>query len=301
MAQFAHRPLKHEPQSLLAWELVSPRLGDWRLDPKASDTAIGLGLQYVALDRERLYGAAGNGSFGLLRGYLADFAYGQRVSQRDFWRFHEILHNEFRAPNWLMPKGRASQPAPAAQDEFSLFGIVGLMRTVSARARNAVFEIFLDLARQANGGRDVSVFEIQTAISAELRKQVRIRCLSLSGSAAQTAPSTQEWVHRFVLWTGISPPMGVTLLVAPPMSLMSGESRDYQRSHPVRHRRDLLDWRAAPCDGQGRPSSRPSSARRPHLGRCERLRRAVGAGRGPLHRAGDRQVGTELRLVRQRT
>jgi hypothetical protein len=58
-----------------------------------------------------------------------------------------------------------------------------------------------------------SVFDLLTLVRDNLISKIEIRALTQFISilvAPELAPSTREWVHGFVLWTGISPPAQVS-------------------------------------------------------------------------------------------
>lgn len=107
----------------------------------------------------------------------------------------------------------------------------------------------------------VTAFDILGFVRSSLIAKVRIRTRRLNAftlSVPKSAPSTREWVHRFVLWTGISPPAQAsevdTIDVQTQKLIAEDKYRElFCRQEDRRHRA------RAPCS---RRSGRSSKARR---------------------------------------
>jgi hypothetical protein len=127
-----------------------------------------------------------------------------------------------------------------------------------------------------------SAFDIQNLVRDNLRAKLRVRTrllIALATSVREQAPSTHEWVHSFVLWTGISPPVEVS----------GSDVIDVhcaQKPRPVENYRDFLCRQKDRTGGARTRHSR--SSRRNCSTRRSQNRHFVGCrnfGRGAFRRA----------------
>ena len=291
-------------QGFYAWEIVSPRLNGWSLDYKASDTAIGLGLQYVAVNRERVYGAAGNAGFGILRRYLARWAYEGPSTQRNFWQFHELIHYYMGMPDWLEPiqQKRRKSLVPSTSDgiDFKANPYSAVVWAVSTRARDVIASSLLEIAYRIAGDEHVTLEDVQASLTNQIRQLATMKAALVVALHLMEAPSTATWVHNFMLWTGKSPPVAMLQFNNSHMATNVGDIGENPRSYSARHRRGHLDGRATSFDGQSNLSSRVSSPRRELPGGRHRLLDRGRSGQRTPACARHRQVGHLIPNVRQR-
>jgi len=169
---------------------------------------------------------------------------------------------------------------------------------LSAKARRAIVEAFE--ARFGEMLDQVSLADLGAFLSQAIRRKNVLRLHLGYRRTEHAVPSTEFWVHCFVLWTGVSPPVVVTPTLPLTPIRTGGHNVPYFRFQSSRHCRGHLGRRACAQDGQGRPLHHQSPARRARSGRYQRLCRADQHGRPP-YRSGLWQVGHQLRLDRRRS
>jgi hypothetical protein len=207
-----------------------------------------------------------------VRELIAILAGDGELSQRTFWRFYKDVQGG-RQPDVRIMDGHKRLTAIEAKAHRNrvAHGVEQAEAYVSAKDRTKILSA-LEMLCLSNSGDEVSLAELQEVLATAVAEHIVIRIRFKGTFSASGVPSTQAWVHGFVLWTGISPPVVVKQLFVPlTTDDVLGESRVNFRYCSVRHRRGYLDGRAFRSDGQGRPSHRSSFARRPHPGRREHL------------------------------
>lgn len=263
----------------------------------ACGTSIARVLEAAANTEQKLREAA---KVKTVRDLLSEFDGNYRaVSQKRFWDFFEAL-NEDRGARLFFVDGQhrysaLKELAHLEIEEREWSFIAGML---SARAR-------ADILRQFDARFGTSIDQVALAdLSEFLTDKVKSKVIlsvrigyCLSNAAV---PSTEYWVHCFLLWTGVSPPVFVTRTFPLTKHRTGGQDVPYFRSQSARHRRGYLDGRASADDGKGRPLRCSSPARRAQSGRHWCFRRAEQLGRPP-GRSGIRQVGHQFRLDRCRS
>lgn len=291
-------------QGFYAWEVVSPRLNGWSLNCRASDTAIALGLQHVAVNRERIHGAAGNAGFGVLRRYLARWAYEGPSSQRNFWQFHELIHYYMGVPDWLEPVQQKRRKrvfaAPSDAADFTVRPGGSAVWAVSTRARDVIASSLLEIAYRLAGDEIITLEDIQGSLTSQLRLLATIKVAMVVPAPIAEAPSTSTWVHNFMLWTGKSPPVVVSHIKNVHTTIYIGDVGENSRRDSARYRRGHLDRRASNLNRQSHPSHRLPTACCSHARRRVDLRNPARSRQRPLWGGSVGEVGHHLRNDRQR-
>lgn len=252
----------------------------------STDTAVG-----TAMDISERAAKARSANANHLRDLVWTLHNGRELSQFDFWRFFVDVQSfqqpdaiVFDSPDHLWTISENLSRNLVAHAEAEAF--------VSAKGRVKILDSLFEFYLGGDGvepENEVSIDEVRQFLLARVTKYVVFRIRLRKPSNSFEAPSTQSWVHSFMLWTGISPPMVVTQLhVTFTTNRSLGEKNVYSRSRFVRHCRRQLDRRPFHHDGQSRLSYYSSSARLPYHGRRERLCLASAGRQGTLDRASSR-------------
>lgn len=215
------------------------------------------------------------------------------VRQEDFWEVYDQLLEESWSDLYFISKNKNWVAVEPKDLRRSAKGPEKVEAYLSSKARIevlSVLEYFYE-----NYDDDVSIADLRVAFATEVAKRVVIRIRFGCGGFPSGVPSTEVWVHSFMLWTGISPPVSVTTRVLPFTKSYTGVTYvPRYRPQSAYHRRGRLDRWHSPRNGEGRSSHRASSTRCQRSERCERLCRTDGF-RRPPHHPDFRQVGVELR------
>jgi hypothetical protein len=222
------------------------------------------------------------------------------LSQREFWRLYQDIQGG-KGPDLYLVDGQQRLVAvdfKAIRNSMA-HGVEETQAWLSARDRA---EILATLTHFYSGLPDegTSITALRAVLAAQVGKRLVVRVCLPRRPVIFDVPSTQSWVHHFMLLTGISPPVVVTPKPFAFTTNLHGDFRVPSRSCSVRYRRGRLDRWITVFDGQGRSSSRFSSARRPLSGRCERVCQPAARRQGALSDPRNRKVGDRLRHVHVR-
>ena len=187
----------------------------------------------------------------LVCGYSVNSA----ITQKAFWELYDDLG--VCAPKFWLIDGQHRLPA---------FGAKNTQLFMSETDRSEILSTLDYLFRNCTD-KTVLLSDVRALLAAEIRRAI-IRTTYWLPKRRVNAPSTQQWVHTFMLWTGISPPVAETTRSVPfQANEPQGEIRDNSRSCLIRHSRQSVDRRTTTFNSRSRVSRGPPSARRWYAGR----------------------------------
>jgi hypothetical protein len=215
------------------------------------------------------------------------------VSQKGFWSFYAAAVAGIQPLYIVDGQRRVSAIMEEPHRKWSSEAVAVWRSTLSARARADILDAFdrqLFLVENEIFPIDLDAFLIDA-----VHARVVLTILFSYGACEPSIPSTEFWVHSFMLWTGISPPVPVTTDVLPFTKFRTGDKNvPRYRPRSACHRRGNLDWWTSSRDGKSRPLHHSPSARCLRSERCKRLRRGSDLGR-TLCYSGFGQMGGEFR------
>jgi len=296
MAQLVHLANRSSAAATLStWD----SLGAWateRVEPTST------GIRAVFELEERLTSQRYQGWLKLVE----DAAGERLISQRNFWRLHESLHRDIGPHNIaLVTNFDATTMGWKRFVDDSRGRISANELVVSARVRSQILHSIVDiLLASPDRGDDVDVAEVKLAkvravFREELHKHGRVRTVSANQFDTKEVPSTHRWVHSFMLWTGISPPVAVNTTPDARRKFTStrctgGHDVPDYRFDPGRYRGRGFYRRPFQSERTGYFQSRPSSARIAQSGRRECLRTHSITAERTLHCFGGRKMGDQF-------
>jgi hypothetical protein len=144
-------------------------------------------------------------------------------------------------------------------------------------------DFWLEISNTLEGNKPfTSAFEIQNYVQKNFVAWVQVRARTLvlfSLPVPKFAPSTHDWVHSFVLWTGISPPAEVS----------ESDVIDVRCAQKPRAKGNYRDFLCRQKDRTGGARTRRSRSSQKNCGkRCSQNRYFVGrrkVGRGAFRRS----------------
>lgn len=220
-------------------------------------------------------------------------------SQKKFWHFYKFLQEV------------ADSPAVIDASDFELlqYAILGGGRrlsylgesfSLSAKGRGVALG-FLRSIIVDQSENDLTIADLFALFSSKVRKLGKLRNATSVLKDSEHVPSTHSWVHGFALWTGISPPVLVSLFASLEASFANievlGEVRVYNfGSGAGRYRGWPFDRRPAKDFGAGHFQPRSSAARGAQRRRYRSVRSMHHASGRSTGRAGGRQMGDQFPL-----
>lgn len=229
-----------------------------------------------------------------------EFAEKPAVSQDAFWRFQKCFFSD-----WLdvrVPELERRSRVLHAIGHFLLHASKRYDQTrlvLSARKRLEFIEHLSDVFKE--GDRELTRLSTLKRTAVELvRKEGTVQTVFKNPVLKQSAPSTEKWVHGFMLWTGAPPPVAVRSTLLSQRSnvtarLSGGHLVSHRRSQISRHRQRHINWRAQSVHRKGDFQNDALAACGYDAGRHQRLRGRFDSSRWQAYDSRNWEMGNYFR------
>jgi len=218
------------------------------------------------------------------------------TSQRQFWDLHDTLRG-YATGRFILTRADQDHIDFGVDSQLRLAAF-GLDAPLTSRERARILGMVRSAALTQWARSDLSFSQLFELFKKEVTKVAVLRQRLARFIAIPSAPSTHAWVHEYLLWTGISPPV---LLMNAERTLISkentGESNvSHIRSSARTDSRSAFNRRTSKRDSahhlqSGAPVACGSRSRRPLIfrGRRAPTRRTLD---GPSYR----EMGDQFRV-----
>jgi hypothetical protein len=226
-----------------------------------------------------------------------------KESHQAFWRLYDFLQSDLHFADSsfsdiiFVPRGPIGWTTEGQKDQATHTRQLSL----SARERAFVLEILRNALDEGLRAHKLSSLTLKDLFVREVRKLAKVRIVTVLGHEAENLPSTHRWVHGFVLWTGISPPVFVIEKVSDSKIFNTLRHRgvhdvSYFRPGISRNRGGPFNGRPLKISGQRclRPYS--SITRSAQSNRRQRLRDYQSSWKRSIFHSRDWEMGHQLRV-----
>jgi hypothetical protein len=221
------------------------------------------------------------------------------VSHRDFWLLKEIVDTtalfDVRLDDLIDLSGSLKPNLYLA--EPNAWCLTEAFLAVSKKSRRVILDYVSSLWRDISYSDELEIRDLRCVFSRCVKDYATVRTVFIIPHVRveQDAPSTQRWVHGFMLWTGAPPPAAVEIVLPHTLTYarkpLGGHDVSNSRSAIGRNRERLLYWKTKQKNCTRNLSGCAPASSSSFIGRRQYLRLDHAARRRPLYHCGNGKVG----------